>query len=280
MKDLILGAYDNYNWDQLKYWVNSIKASGFNGDIIMVAFNSTKETVKRLAAEGVMVVAMMQNGDGNYVHQSSMPIHTERFFHFFNILKDHAYKYRYVIMTDTKDVIFQDNPSLWLESFLYDKRMVVGTECMKYKDEPWGNQNMEQTFGPYFHNYFKYNPIYNVGVIAGESETIRDLCLSIFLIVTNRPIAICDQSTFNALLYTRPYQEITLFPDMHESWVAHLGTVMDPSKIDQFRPFLTEKEPTINKDDEVVTNDGIPFTIIHQYDRVPQLKKIIEAKYA
>ena len=31
-KDLIIGAYTNYNWDQIKYWVNSIEKSGFTGD--------------------------------------------------------------------------------------------------------------------------------------------------------------------------------------------------------------------------------------------------------
>ena len=42
MKDLIIGGASNYTWDQLKYWVNSIKLSGFKGDIVLVATNIKK----------------------------------------------------------------------------------------------------------------------------------------------------------------------------------------------------------------------------------------------
>ena len=38
-KDLIIGGASNYNWDQLKYWVNSIKQTGFEGDIVLAATN-------------------------------------------------------------------------------------------------------------------------------------------------------------------------------------------------------------------------------------------------
>jgi hypothetical protein len=33
------------------------------------------------------------------------------------------------------------------------------------------------------------------------------------------------------------------------------------------------------KDGEVATSSGNVFTIVHQYDRVPEWKKVIEEKY-
>ena len=36
---------------------------------------------------------------------------------------------------------------------------------------------------------------------------------------------------------------------------------------------------SLMKDGEVTTSTGLPFTIVHQYDRVPEWRKIIEAKY-
>ena len=36
MKDLIIGASTGYTWDTLKYWVNSINQSGFDGDKVLV----------------------------------------------------------------------------------------------------------------------------------------------------------------------------------------------------------------------------------------------------
>lgn len=288
-KDLLLAAFDNYEYLQLAPWVNSIKESGFTGDIVLVCFNASFETVDKLVEKGVMVIAC-EKTDHGYVHKSNMPIHTERFFHFFTILKEHAYKYRYVIMTDAKDVVFQNNPSEWLEEFIGQNLVVASSESIKYKDEPWGNQNIEQCFGPYFHDYFKNNQIYNVGVIAGESTAMRDICLNLFLMSTNRPIPIVDQAVWNAMLYTAPYQSIVKFTDMFDAWAVQLGTVMDPTKIDQFRWCLTEKEPKIVPiehpfdaigivDLKVTNAENEEFVIVHQWDRIPELNKYYRKKY-
>lgn len=277
-KDLILGAFDNYNYSILAPWVNSIKESGFSGDIVLVCFNASFETVDKLLEKGVKVVAC-EKADHGYVHQSNMPIHTERFFHFFNILKDHAVNYRYVITTDAKDVVFQSNPSDWLEENIgHNDYIVASSESIRYKDEPWGNENMEKCFGPYFHDYFKHNQIYNVGVIAGEATMMRDICLNIFLMSTNRPYPIVDQAVWNAMLYTIPYQQATQFTDMSDGWAVHLGTTMDPTKIENFRPVLTEMEPDI-VENQVVNWEGVPFVIVHQWDRVPELNKLYREKY-
>ena len=56
-KDLIIGGASNYNWDQLKYWVNSIKKTGFKGDIVLAVTNMSGETVKKLVEEDVKVFA-------------------------------------------------------------------------------------------------------------------------------------------------------------------------------------------------------------------------------
>jgi hypothetical protein len=55
---------------------------------------------------------------------------------------------------------------------------------------------------------------------------------------------------------------------------------MDPSKIDSFRPNLMFSEP-IWKDGEVrVPPMGVTlFPIVHQYDRVPEIKKFVQEKY-
>jgi hypothetical protein len=46
-KDLIIGGASNYTWDQLKYWVNSIRKSGFKGDVAIVGSNMKKETIEK-----------------------------------------------------------------------------------------------------------------------------------------------------------------------------------------------------------------------------------------
>jgi len=277
MRDLIVGCATNYDWSKLKYWVNSINASGFEGDKILILMNCDKETVGKISNSGFGIIAFNQDDEGNLVYDSNMMVHVERFFHIYQLLRDNLY--RYVITTDVKDVIFQKNPSEWLEKNLPNTEdLVFSSESMKYKDEPWGDQNLRETFGVQIYEDFKNNTIFNVGVLAGRGYAMKDLMLNIFASCLGRAIKICDQSTFNFLISQHPYLKTSMYTKSEDGWACQLGTTADPSKIDQFRPFLLEPSPKLDGD-KVVTSTGIEYTIVHQYDRVPEWKKVIEAKY-
>ena len=281
MKDLVIGCTTNYDWDKLKYWVNSLNKSGFEGDKVMIAFNIDYETIEKLSQAGFQVILPGQDNKQaqRYEYQSSLPVHVERFIHIYNYLNDHD-DYRFVITTDVKDVIFQQDPTKFLGMELPGSKLMFASESMKYKDEPWGNQNLMETFGPYFHERFKDNVIFNVGVLAGRGNVMKDLCSMIFVMSVNRPIPIVDQSTFNFMIAQEPYKSIARYMRSEDGWACQLGTTADPSKIEQFRPFLLEPSPIFEKESgKVKTSTGKDFTIVHQYDRVPEWKKVIEEKY-
>jgi len=279
MQDLIIGCSTNYDWSKLKYWINSINKSGFDGKKVMILMNCEKETVEKVIESGFEVISFGNDGRGNLIHQSPMMVHVERFAHIYNYLSQN--KFRYVITTDVKDVIFQKNPFPELETRLKlsDKDLVVSSESMRYKNEPWGNQNLMETYGPFFHEKFKENEIYNVGVLAGKAEAIRDLSLNIFLACMGRPIPICDQSTFNVMISLHPYNTRTLYTKSEDGWACQLGTTVDPSKIEEFRQYLLEASPKMISGQVVTSGTEEPYSIVHQYDRVPEWRKIIEAKY-
>jgi hypothetical protein len=272
-KDMIVGGFSGYNWDKIKYWVNSINKCGFDGTKVMIAVDVQPDLVKKLVENDFVVIStnMIPN----------IPIHVQRFFHIWNFLRSISAdeQPRYVITTDVKDVVFQKNPSLWLEQNIEDKKLIAASESMKYKDEAWGNDNLMQAFGPWFHQLYKDNEIFNVGTIAGTHEIVRDLCLMIFQMSINRPIPIVDQAVYNFLLWNEPYRSATKFVRSEDSWAAQLGTTADPSKINQFRPYLVEDTP-IMKEQKVLTSKEKEFTIVHQYDRVPEWKLVIENKYS
>ena len=277
MKDLIVGCATNYDWSKLKYWVNSINRSGFEGDKVLILMNCDKDTVKKISDSGFSIIAFNQDANGNLSYNSNMMVHVERFFHIYQLLKDNLY--RYVITTDVKDVVFQQNPSVWLENnFTDNDDLVFSSESMKYKDEPWGNQNLMETFGSQIYEDFKNNTIFNVGVLAGRGYAMRDLMMNIFASCLHRPIKICDQSTFNFLISRHPYLKSSIYSKSEDGWACQLGTTADPSKIEQFRPFLLEPSPKM-EGDKVLTSEGKEYIIVHQYDRVPEWKKVIEAKY-
>ena len=276
MKDLIIGASTNYDWNKLKYWINSINKSGFKGDKVLILMNCDAATVKKVNEAGFKVIGFNQDQQGNLQYESQMPIHVERFGHIYEYLRKN--EYRYVITTDVKDVIFQQNPVDWLEANLTSENLVFSSESILYKDEPWGDQNLLETYGPYVHENFKNNEIFNVGVLAGTGSAMRDLAINIFTAATNRPIPICDQSTFNFMVSMSPYRETSLYKRSEDGWACQLGTTVDPSKIHQFKPLLLEPSPTI-RGDTVTTSKGTPYYIVHQYDRVPEWRKLIEVKY-
>lgn len=277
MKDLIIGCSTNYDWSKLKYWINSINQSGFEGEKALILMNCDKETVIKVNDAGFTVVGFFQDEDQNLVYQSQIPVHVERFLHIYDYIRNRG-PFRYVITTDVKDVVFQKNPINFIESNIGTKNLMFASESMLYRDEPWGNQNLLDTYGEHIHKIYRNNEIYNVGVLAGTGEAMRDLSINIFMSCLNRPIKICDQSTFNFMISMEPYKSTSLYLESESGWAAQLGTTVDPAKYEQFKPFLLENSPKIDED-IVTTSTGGSFTIVHQYDRVPEWKKIIEEKY-
>lgn len=175
--------------------------------------------------------------------------------------------------------MFQKNPFEKLTRPL--NKIWVSSEGLKYEQEPWGRQNLLETFGPSFYERWKHWEIFNVGVIMGPAGKVRDLLLNIFLMATNRAIPICDQAVFNYLLNQEHLVNEFFFDIGGGGWVCHAGTLADPRKIDQFRPFLSIQEPHWNSENQLVcVPEGPPYVIVHQYDRVPTWNEAITRRFA
>ena len=271
-KDLIIGGCTNYGINELKPWVLSVNECMPEADKVMCVGKADKETKDWLVENNFKIVDMPS---------AQIPIHVLRFLAIYEYLRKNWEQYRYVVTTDVKDVFFQYSPFKWMKDFLLDLgayELVAGSEGLKYKDESWGNENLMQAYGPYVHEIFKDNTIYNVGVLGGGAEYMKDLVFNIFTNAINRPIPICDQAVFNVLINTQPYKDKIYLAQNKHAWACQAGTMVDPSKIAQFRPYLLEEEPIF--DNGVVwTADREMYCIVHQYDRVPEWKKFVEQKY-
>jgi hypothetical protein len=281
MQDMIISAVSEYGYDKLKYWVNSIKMSGFKGRIGVITFNIKDETVNKLKSEGVEVYLTTDkrnaNNDG-FLFAEGLTYQVPMLRHYFywavlSQLKD----IRYVISTDISDVVFQSNPSEWLEQNLGDKKLNYGCEGLKYKDEAWGNQNMMECF-PHLYNHMKDRPIYNAGSMAGEFNTFKDYSLAVSLAINHIQHPTPDQAGVNVMLSIEPYLSLTKFNDHDTNWACECGTTVDPNKINSFRPFLLSPEPTFDGE-YAYTSKGERYVMVHQYNRVPDWKEKIERKY-
>jgi hypothetical protein len=285
MKDIVVGSITGYDFDKIKPWVNSLDRSGFDGVKAMICYNVDYETVNELVARQFTVLAFGKDDENKRLvyKKEGFSIVVERFLHMWYLLKKFQGQYRYIIATDVKDVIFQSNPSTWLEQNIGNKEINVACESIRYKDEDWGKHNLFKSFGPLVYDHNKDNLIYNAGTISGQFDTMLDLFLNINMICNGTTHFVeggggPDQAALNVLLNMISYKNITNVAMSEDAWAAQLGTT-GPQVTEKYSDKLVEKSPIL-VGDLVCTSDGRPFTLVHQYDRVPEWKKIIEEKYA
>jgi len=270
-KDLIIGAFKNYNFETIKPWVQSINECGFKGDKVIVSIGSSKETNDKIAQAGFTVISAPS--------QARMGFHMERFLHIYNFLQAQGSNYRYVITTDVRDVIFQKDPSKWIEQNIGDNEMIAVSESIKIRNEHWNRQNIINAFGGYFYEGVQDQDVYNVGTLAGTSEYIRDLCGMLYQLSANRPDWVADQAAYNILLNWQPYKDKTKFVGLSDGWSCNLHITHKPDEKEHFKPFILQPVPVF---EDGVVRDGTTdelFCIVHQYDRDPVMSKFYKDKY-
>ena len=276
-KDAVIGFITGYNFNKLKPWVYSLLDSKFSGDKFVFIYEPIgNDVVPKLHELGFKTIILQKN------EPFSIMVH--RFYHLWWFLNTIEEKYRYVITTDVADVIFQSNPSTYL-SILRDSynSILLSEEGLKYRDEPWGDQNLKLSFGANIHNSIKDQVICNAGVVAGKHESLESLALNIFLACQGSPLHVPggggpDQAALNVITNMFPWNEVVLKSDHKQGWACQCGTVADPNKINDFRPLIVDCEPFWDGE-YAYTPDGRKYVIVHQYNRVPEWKKIIEERY-
>jgi hypothetical protein len=288
MKDIVIGAITKYNWDQVKCWVNSLDQSGFNGTKVLLCYNISYDVVEELTKRNYTVFGFKRNDEEKQLEytKENFNICVDRFLHIWYFLNKLQNKdqYRYVIATDVGDVIFQSNPSDWLENNIGKKQINVGSECIQYKNEEWNKQNMYLSFGPLMYEHMQDKLVYNAGAIAGKFDSFIDLCKTIYLTSGGAPVHVPggggpDQAALNVLLNTKPFSDITHFAKSQDGWAAQLEIMANPNKIEKLKDFINEPRLQI-QNGEVYTYDNKKYCIVHQYDVVPELSKHIREKYA
>lgn len=288
MTDLIIGAVDNYDYDQMKMWINSVNRCGFTGRKVLVVYRASDDTIAKIKESGFEVVRANIEGQA---------VHVQRFAQIAEILYSMEDVER-VVFTDVRDVVFQTDPMKWLT--VYNKDLVVGAENFKYRDEPWSKNNMLQMFGRESLNRMLDTPVYCCGVIGGRRDAVADLLWASYMLC-RAPIlqygtnGIADQSAMNLVLSLDAFISKTSFQDTNSQWVCHLGTsthaiTEGSGEIGQHfaRGYTTEKDikgsmvcpdPALLGDGSVVNQFGLQFSIVHQYDRASKFREAMEKKF-
>jgi len=262
---IILGCITKYKPEDIKPYVESIEQSGYSGKKIMMVYDVPQETIDYLKSKGWEL----------YGNQLQQHIILQRFRDIYKLLE--SFPNEIIIWTDVKDVIFQIDPTTWIEQNK-TKPILAFSECITFKDDEWACVNSGTSF-PMEWEWLQHLPSYCAGTIVGDSEYLRDLFISIYRwsLTTSNPEQLSDQAAYNVLINLSQFKDIVQKVEQEEGFVTQLGTVL--VKKDHFGDKLLEPTPLVDSNFIVKNQKGEVFPLVHQYDRIPQFKEFIYKKY-
>lgn len=270
MKDLIIGGYMGENPNPVNIWIESIKQSGFSGDIVLILIGCNVNFKNQIKSKGVTIVEKPLLAD-------KTTIYSQRFYHIYNYLKMKN-KYKYVITTDVTDIIFQTNPSKFVKDNIEDKKIISNAESILFKNEDWNINNYISAFGTKDLDDLLEKEVQNVGVIAGEQKYVRELLLDIHNMCKSAFAHPSDQSAYNYLINLKKYHSITNFLNIDSGWVCNCSVIFCPERAQEFEGKIMSEKPFIFNN-FVINSNKKPVCIVHQYNRNLDLLKIVYKKY-
>ena len=259
MKDLVISAIANYLPEKIKIYVESLNDSGFEGDKIMICYNLPNETIEYLTTKGWECYGAELQGHP----------HMKRLIDMWWFLQNDERRWNRIITTDVRDIVWQLNPTNWLSHNLKSE-IIVASECIKNEDEPWAHKNIHEGFGPMFWGLIKENTVANVGVIAGQYQSVKDLLQLVWMVSQSGDTRhFTDQSALNLIINNTLLKDKI---DVNSDFAMQVDTLKSNKRF--------EKQNLTLKDGLVMnTKDETPYVLVHQYDRIEELNNLIENKY-
>jgi hypothetical protein len=295
MKDLILATSFGYSYEQLRPFLASLKETGFDGDIVLFIGSTSLATQNRLRRDGVKLVSFfypfkrahkMRNplyrvwplahrflrGVENPATLATLsaPFHnisTLRYLLYHRFLRSRPGQYRYIFLTDLRDVCFQSNPFAHgepgkLRFYVEEPPHTVGA-C------PNNSRWIREFFGEDALKLLADQPIICSGTTLGDYASILNY-LEKFILTFRQARSImrvgADQGIHNFLARTELASAVTLCPN-REAEVLTMGLMPRDEKLPR------------NELGQLIDRHGAPYAVLHQFDRHEALNNEILSRY-
>ena len=276
MRDAVIGVVKGYNWSDLRNYAVSLSRCGFEGEKLLFVDGISEEATKNLTRLGFTLVSY-ENPDsirGKKCGSQEDPMAWGffgrwRFRPVIDYLEPRISEYRNIVWCDVRDVMFQTDPSVWLEENMAPAKLIGAAEGYLIKDQPHNALWAKCTAPHDYEEWFKNEEVVCSGTFAGEAQTMLKVFEHMFWLheSIDDPRAF-DQGLWNFTARSSPFREVFRIPKLSEGFCA-TGW---PSK--QNAPgmgYQTDKSPVYRTDFVVYAPDtGVPFSIVHQYDREPR----------
>ena len=257
-KNILLGVIVNYSWEKILPFIKSLNTANFiNSDIIMFISGLTKSVINNLNSFGIIVYNIQKK----FIDVQN--IYNDRWKIYKDFLYNNKDKYNLVLSVDIKDTIFQNNFFSLYENY---------TDILGFSFEESTLENsiskywIIERFGNNIYEKIKNKRIINAGIIWGTINTFIEFSSILSENLLKYPEA-PDQSVVNYLIY-------------HENI---LGNCIKISS-DGYGPVITlgltnRKNIVLDTKNNILNYNDQIASIIHQYDRHTDIKRIIKEKY-
>jgi hypothetical protein len=258
---LVIGAAYKYRPDQVRVFVESLRATGYSGDVIMLTGRLQWRLKTYLRRHGVRA---LPHWSTRRLHG---PIQAHRFERFAKVLAGAASRYDQALVSDVRDVLFQRHPFA----------DVSGPGCRFYLEaSPWtfATEPTNRRWAKLFlsaEEYAAISPcrISCCGVVLGDAGNVASYLTRLAGYLQSLPRELrlaggADTAIHNRMAHlTHEVPGTIVENDVH---VATMG-ISPPGTY------------VVGADGLVRTADGRLPAILHQYDRVPDIAAIVAAKY-
>ena len=258
-KNLIIGAIIKYSWDVIKNFFISLNNTNIeNCDIVMFVGNFSEQTIEKIKSYNVTIYDIPKE-----FIESKHRIHNYRFKLYEDFLIKNKGKYNMVFTADVRDTIFQKDIFQFYNNYHKPFLGVFLEEWYIKKDKInkyWAKLLCDV-------EKIQNNKIICVGTLIATVDKFIELCNVIWkmIIEKNDFENYLDQGALNCIIYDKK-----LFSDCLRAQ-GNLGPLMTIG--------LSAKQYIVlDNNDNILNYVGEIPAVVHQYDRMPDIKRKINKK--
>jgi hypothetical protein len=249
-----------------------------NADLVFITHEMDQSARQKLSDNGAIVVDVVA-GENYYIYR-------DRHKHFYDYLCKHGYQYENVLISDSRDVVFQDDPFVWFKNytleFTYDfsvdcvkesvsHKVVLTAEGFKRKESGFAcieHFEFQKDVPPLYFHEDNTQSVCNAGIFLGTSTAIKEFELLMFM-VSMKTIGRCtDQAALNYI--------VGMIQDDKSFVISHpqsdnLCLTGEGVKMGSVKPILSQGK-LYNELNQL-------YYMIHQWDRLDSLREEILSQY-
>jgi hypothetical protein len=285
-RDVILTTQFRSDFDALAPFVWSLRRTGYSGRVVVFTSQVDPAMPSRLRQHGCEVAPFRYLGrhkrqplallwplwqagfaspvlrDMNrWLAHRVFPLVYRRYLLYADYLQQKAAQFDWVLLADSRDVFFQRDPFAWhpapgLHVVLEEEGTRIG-HCAAHRS--W----MRRQFREAYVNRHAEQPVSCSGTTFGDTASIRHyLAQMVAATMSARNLAGIgggDQGIHNYLLIEKLLPNVTVHPNRRGPVLTM--AVMRPGSV------------RLNPAGQVVNDNGEPVSVLHQYDRHPEISR-------